>query len=163
MLSLRTTSNDHNARLMPHVDRLRVLAEMIGDVDCEAIHGLFEEEYLVVTRQLVPQMETIETLLYGQLEAVMGGRHSMKPMREEHRAMRALIEELGHYRQHVEGCRLTGVEALGLRRALYRLYSILKVHLAEEELYLGVLEQNLSDEQKDALARGIEHAMTQPL
>ena len=163
MLSLRATSNDHNARLMPHVDQLRVLAEMIGEVDCEAIHGVFEEEYLIVTRQLIPQMETFETLLYGQLETLMGGRHSMMPMREEHRAMRGLIEELGHYRQHVEGCRLTGVEALALRRALYRLYSILKVHIAEEELYVGVLEQHLSDEQKDALAHGIEHAMTQPL
>ena len=41
---------------------------------------------------------------------------------------------------------------------LYRLYAMLKVHLAEEELYLGVLDRNLSAEEKDALAQGIEHA-----
>jgi hypothetical protein len=52
---------------------------------------------------------------------------------------------------------------MALRRALYRLHSILKVHLAEEELYLGVLDQNLTDEEKDLLARGIDHAMTEPL
>ena len=148
---------------MPHVEQLRVLAEMIGDVDCSAIHDLFEAEYAVVTGQLLPQMELFETTLYGRLEQLMGGRHSMAPMREEHRAMRALIEELGRYRRHVEGCRLTGVEALALRRALYRLYALLKVHIAEEDLYLGVLDQRLSAEQKDELARGLEHAMAQPL
>jgi iron-sulfur cluster repair protein YtfE (RIC family) len=163
LLSLRATSSDHHARLLPIVERLRVLAEMIGEVDCDAIHGLFEEEYAAVTGQLVPHMEAIESVLYGQLEQLMGRRHSMAPMRDEHAAMRALIEEMGRFRRHVEGCRLTGVEALSLRRALYRLYSILKVHLAEEELYLGVLEQHLTDEQKDTLARGIDHAMRQPL
>jgi hypothetical protein len=163
MLSLRATSQHHHARLMPHVDQLRVLAEMIGEVECDALHGLFEQEYVVLTDQLVPHIEAIERNLYGQLEQLMGARHSMAPMREEHVAMRGLIEELGRYRDHVEGCRLSGVEALALRRALYRLYSILKVHLSEEELYLGVLEQHLSDEQKDALARAIDHAMAQPL
>jgi hypothetical protein len=36
-------------------------------------------------------------------------------------------------------------------------------HFAEEELYLGVLDQNLSDEEKDTLARGIDHAIAEPL
>ena len=77
--------------------------------------------------------------------------------------MRQLIEELGRYRSHAEGCNWDSVEGLALRRALYRLHSILKVHLAEEELYLAVLDGSLSDEEKDALARGIDHAMAEPL
>ena len=32
---------------------------------------------------------------------------------------------------------------MALRRALYRLHAMLKVHLAEEELYLGVLDRHL--------------------
>jgi hypothetical protein len=87
----------------------------------------------------------------------------MAPMRQEHVAMGRLVEELGRYREHAEGCRWSAVEGMALRRALYRLHSILKVHLAEEELYLGVLDQNLSDDEKEALARGIDHAMTEPL
>ena len=77
--------------------------------------------------------------------------------------MRQLIEELGGYRQHAERCSWDTTEGLALRRALYRLHSILKVHLAEEELYLAVLDRNLSDEEKDLLARGIYHAMAEPL
>ena len=163
MLSLRTTSADHHARLQPHVDQLLVLAEMVGAVDCAAIHALFEEEYAFIVGQLVPHMKAIEGTLYEQLERLMDGRHSMAPMRQEHEAMAHLVEELGRYRLHAEGCRWSAVEGMALRRALYRLHSILKVHLAEEELYLGVLDQNLDDEEKDRLARGIDHAMTEPL
>jgi hypothetical protein len=39
----------------------------------------------------------------------------------------------------------------------------MKIHLAEEELYLGVLDKNLTDEEKDTLARGIDHAMAEPI
>jgi hypothetical protein len=163
MLSLRATSEDHHSRLLPHVDRLLVLADMIGRVDCAAIHALFEEEYLFIVGQLVPHMETIERTLYDRLEALMGRRHSMAPMRQEHAAMARLIEELGRYRPHAEGCQWSAVEGLALRRTLYRLHAILKVHLAEEELYLGVLDQNLDENEKDLLARGLDHAMAEPL
>jgi hypothetical protein len=163
MQSLRTTSEDHHARLLPHVDQLLVLADMVGHVDCDAIHALYEEEYAFIVGQLVPHMDAIEHTLYDRLEQMLGSHHSMAPMRQEHAAMKQLVEELGRYRRHAEGCRWTAVEGLALRRALYRLHAILKVHLAEEELYLGVLDQNLDDAEKDLLARGIDHAMREPL
>jgi len=161
--SLRTTSEEHHARLLPHVDRLLLLADMVGHVDCSALHALFEQEYAFVVGQLVPHMAAIEQALYARLEDVLDGRHSMAPMREEHRQLVRLVDELGQYRDHVEGCSWSAVEGLALRRALYRLHSILKVHLAEEELYLGVLDRSLTDEEKDQLARGLDHAGMEPL
>ncbi len=163
MQSLRTTSEEHHARMLPHVDRLLDLADMVGHVECSAIHETFEQEYAFIVTQLVPHIEAIETTIYGRVEELLGGRHSMAPMREEHRAVGRLIEELGGYRRHMASCSWSALEGMALRRALYRLHSILKVHLAEEELYLEVLEQNLSDEEKDQLARGIDHAAAEPL
>lgn len=136
---------------------------MVGEVDCESLHALFEDEYTFIVGQLVPHMDAIEHALYDQLERLMDRRHSMVPMRREHEAMRRLVAELGGYRSHAENCQWSSVEGLALRRALYRLHALLKVHLAEEELYLGVLDRNLTEAQKDALARGIDHAMTEPL
>lgn len=161
--SLRTTNEEHHARLLPHVDRLLTLAELVGHLDCAALHALFEEEYGFVTGQLVPHMETIEATLYDRIESVLDGRHSLVPMREEHRSIRKLVDELGRYRSHVDGCTWSAVEGMALRRALYRLHSLLKVHLAEEELYLEVLERSLTDAEKDRLARSLAHAMTEPL
>jgi hypothetical protein len=162
-VSLRTTSEEHHARLLPHVDRLLLLADMVGHVECSALHALFEEEYGFIVGQLVPHMAAIEGTLYARLEQLMDGRHSMAPMREEHAAMTRLVAELGEYRTHVDDCTWSAVEGMALRRALYRLHAILKVHLAEEELYLGVLDQHLTDEEKDRLARGIDHAIAEPI
>ncbi len=161
--ALRAASAEHHARLLPPVDSLLVLADMVGQVDCSALHALFEEEHAFIVGELVPHMEATERALYDRLEVLMDGRHSMAPMREEHEAVRHLVEELGRYRVHADGCTWSAVEGMALRRALFRLHALLKVHLAEEDLYLGVLDRQLTDEEKDQLARGIDHAMAEPL
>jgi hypothetical protein len=163
LVSLRTTSDEHHAQLVPHVDRLLALAEAVGHVECSSLHALFEEEYGFVTGQLVPHMETIEQNLYDRIERELAGHHSLAPMREEHRTIHRLVDELGRYRNHADGCTWSAVEGMALRRALYRLHALLKVHLAEEELYLEVLERNLDDAEKDALARSLDHATQRPL
>lgn len=163
MRSLPKTTHEHHDRIEPHVDRLPELAEMIGRVSPEEFASGFEVECGFIVGQLVPHMEAIESTLYGRLEQLMGMRHSMVPMRREHEQLRGLFGSLCAYREAAAGGSLDQAQQIGLRRVLYRLYSVLKVHLAEEELYLGVLDQNLSDEEKDVLARGIDHAMAAPV
>ncbi len=157
LISLRATSQAHHAELMPHVDRLLTLAEMVGRVECKALHRLYNEEYGFVASTLVPHMAAVEETLYGRLEALMGPRHTMAPMREEHEVVRSLIEELGRFQVHEDRCTWDELEGLALRRALYRLHALLKVHLAEEEQYLAVLDRSLTDADKDALARALDH------
>jgi hypothetical protein len=163
MRSLPDTSHEHHALIEPHVDRLPELAEMIGKVSPEVFSASFQEECGFIVGRLLPHMEAIETALYGQLEAVMDQRHSMEPMRLEHERLRGLFGSLCTYSELVADERLTAADQVGLRRVLYRLYAMLKVHLAEEELYLGVLDRNLTTKEKDTLAQGIEHAGAEPL
>jgi hypothetical protein len=163
LVSLRTTTDAHHARLLPHVDRLQALAEMVGHVECTSLHTLFEEEYRFIVGQLVPHMHTIEDTLYARIEGALSGHHSLAPMREEHQIISRLIDELGGYRAHATECTWSAVEGMALRRVLYRLHSLLKVHLAEEELYLEVLERGLSAREKDVLARSLDHAMAERL
>ena len=161
--SLHATSHEHHDRIMAHVDRLPALADEIGTVDLMTFARDFEVECEFISTQLVPHIEAIETTLYRELDRLMEHRHSMDPMRDEHVRLRKLFEALCHYRQAIERGQFEGDEAIGLRRVLFRLYSLLKVHLAEEELYLAVIDRDLSAEEKDVLARGIDHAAAQPL
>lgn len=163
MRSLPETAHEHHSKIEAHVDRLPELAQMIGRVSPEEFASSFEVECAFIVGQLVPHMEAIETTLYGQLEQLMGKRHSMTPMRREHDQLRGLFRSLCEYRKEAAGGTLDQPGEIGLRRVLYRLYSILKVHLAEEELYLRVLKDNLSAEEQDVLARGIDHAVSEPL
>ena len=84
-------------------------------------------------------------------------------MRREHAELRRLIESMGQYHELVTLGQLGSAEVIGLRRALYRLHAMLRVHLAEEQLYLRVLDRNLSADEIDQLARGIEHAIAEPM
>jgi hypothetical protein len=111
----------------------------------------------------VPHVQAVERALYPELEQLMECCHSMTAMRREHEELSRLIGSLGRYRNDLREGRLGPAEQTGLRRALYRLHAILKVHLAEEELYVGVLDHNLSAEEKDVLARALDHAMAEPL
>jgi hypothetical protein len=161
--SLPTSAHEHHDRILPHVERLPELAQLLGHGRGAEFAAAFESECRFVTGELVPHMAAIERTLYDRLEAVMGGRHSMAPMREEHELLRRLISSLCVYRAQSLADELGPADEIGLRRVLFRLYAILKVHLAEEDLYLGVLEHALDDEEKDVLARGLEHAAAEPL
>lgn len=163
MRSLPKTSHDHSETIKLHVARLPTIAEMIDRSADAQLAASFEPEYAFITEQLVPHMASIEKSLYGELERLMGRRHSMTPMRQEHETLRRLVDLLGEYRPRVAAGDLSEADGIGLRRVLYRLYSILQVHLAEEELYLRVLDRNLSDEEKDVLAGAIDHACSEPL
>ncbi len=163
MRSLPETSHEHHELIEPHLDRLPELAQMIGHATPEAFSAAFQQECSFIVGRLVPHMEAIETTLYGRLEQVMDKRHSMAPMRREHEQLRGLFAAICRYSELVAEGTLSEGDEIGLRRVLYRLYAMLKVHLAEEELYLGVLDRNLTEEEKDVLARGIDHAGAEPL
>ena len=163
MPTLPVIASEHRERIDPHVEQLPRLADMIGKTLPETLMARFDEEYAFIVGTLVPHMQTIEASLYPRLEQLMQNRHSMAPMRREHQELATAVSSLDGYRKLVDGCALGKAEGMGLRRVLYRLYAILKVHLAEEDAYLALLERNLSAEELDTLALGIEHAIAQPL
>ena len=55
-----------------------------------------------------------------------------------------------------DGCHHTG-DCVTVRRVTFRLYAMLKAHLAEEELYLAIIEKGESDEDAARLAAAMEH------
>jgi hypothetical protein len=163
MLSLTNTAHRHEKAILAHLERLPGLADMVVDGPTEAFRERFDEECRFITGQLVPHVQAVEAALYPELERLMANVHSLVPMRHEHQELSRLMGSLCRYRADMEEGRLGLAEQTGLRRALYRLYSILKVHLAEEELFIGVLDHSLPEERKDALAHAMSHATSEPL
>jgi len=163
MRSLPETSQHHFELMASHVDGLPALAETIDTVRFEAFARRFAQEVHWLTEQMLPHIDAVEGSLYPELERLLQNRHSMLPMRHEHRELRRLIGSLATYGTDVAAGELDEAQTVGLRRALYRLHAMLKVHLAEEAHYLDVLERNLSPEQRDVLARSLDHAMAEPI
>jgi hypothetical protein len=139
--------------IAPIIDALPALACELDDPR-PGLSQRLVDAYDQIAAQLVPHMEHTEATLYPQLERLMQNRHSMTPMRREHAEARRLIDELGT----LAARDLTLANRLRLRRVMFRLYALLKIHLADEEAYLGVLDHNLSPAEQDELVRAMEHA-----
>jgi hemerythrin-like domain-containing protein len=162
--SVTTTGHEHHERIIAMLDGLPALADMRDE---RPRPGRFEERfnsvYAFITGTLKPHMGVVEGTLYPELDRLMQNRHSMAQMRREHEEIRGLIERLGTFGDAIRADALGPAGSIGLRRVLYRLYAMLKVHIAEEEEYLRVLEHNLSEGEQAELVRGLEHATAEPL
>ncbi len=162
--SVARTGHEHHARIIAMLDGLPTLADMLGERPRPA---RFEQRFAslqnFVTGTLVPHIDVVESTIYPELDRLMQNRHSMAQMRREHDEIRGLIERLATFGEAIRADALGPAGSIGLRRVLYRLYAMLKVHIAEEEEYLRVLERNLSEAEQAELSRGLEHAMAEPL
>jgi hypothetical protein len=72
--------------------------------------------------------------------------------------MRSDITEFKRLAALVERGPLTIGDQGALRRVLFRIYGLLKVHLAEELLYADIVEHGRSPEAEEALAAAMEHS-----
>ena len=164
MATVSSASHEHHERLTAMLDGLPALAAMLDE---QPRSPRFEERFRTIEAALkgtlLPHIERVESTLYPRLDELMGQRHSMTQMRAEHEDIRGLVERLGTFGEALEADALGPAGSVGLRRVLYRLYAMLKVHLAEEEEYLRVLERSLSAEDQAELASGLEHAVAEPL
>jgi hypothetical protein len=162
-MTLHKVTRAHHAQLMPHVDALLAIAEMIGKRPIEEVRARLDDEYEFITGQLLPHMETVEKSVYPELQRLLQNPRAMAPMEREHKEVRRLVGELGALRHQMHGESLGHGQALQLRRVLIRLFAILKVHLAEEEEYTPILEHNVTPERAQALAASMEHAVREQL
>jgi hypothetical protein len=152
MIATPPRSIERHARMKPSVDELAAIGDLIGGSSGIDLGPRLEAACAFLDEQLLPHMEAEERALYAELERVMQNRHSMTPMRREHEAIRALVADLRERRREIgDGPVRTGT-AVALRRALFQLHALLKVHLAEEDLYADLVEHGPSPEAEAGLA-----------
>jgi iron-sulfur cluster repair protein YtfE (RIC family) len=157
MSTVPTVTHEHHARLHPHVDRLAATASIIATGRDPELLAELDEVSAFLNGLLSQHMETAERVLFPELERLMQNRHSMTPARREHAEIRALIAELDRQRANVATGHVPMAAAIALRRSLYRLFGLLKIHLAEEQLYADIVEHGLSPEAEAMLAAAMHH------
>jgi hemerythrin-like domain-containing protein len=107
----------------------------------------------------VPHAKAEEEALYPAVEKAMGAPGATRTMSRDHVEVVALTEEL-HAVREAAGTRAFSAEQVHeLRRILYGLYALVKVHFAkEEEVYLPILDERLSEADADAMFAAMGHA-----
>ena len=156
--SLPQVSLEHHDRLMHHVDAMTAVGDLVGVAPVAELRPRVNEVAEFVDGLLLPHMEAAEHTLYPELERMLQNRHSMTPMRREHDEIRKLGAELVRLQARLDSAPLHTGETVALRRVIFRLYAMLKVHLAEEQLYLGIIEHGVSTEAAEKLAAAMDHS-----
>lgn len=156
--SLPQVAHEHHERLTHHLDAMTATGDLVGAAPVTELRPRIDETAAFLTDLLIPHMEAAERTLYPELERLLQNRHSMTPMRREHDEIRQLVAGLVRLQQKLDAGPLQTSETVALRRVIFRLYAILKVHLAEEQLYLGIIQKGVSPDGADALAAAMEHS-----
>lgn len=145
--------------LVPHIQQLRTVADAVGTVRDLAAETLLDEILFFLRNHLLHHARAEEAVLYPAVAAAMGAPEATLTMSRDHVEVERLVEELASLRERVDSGPIPKNTAKDLRRVLYGLYSVVKLHFAkEEEIYLPVLERELSQEAADALFAAMQRA-----
>ena len=163
MTTLTDTVHEHHAILIPHVDALLETARMVGTVPCEELRPRVLDTRSFLSGTLLPHMEATERSIYPRLESALSDTGALAPLRREHEEVRRLTAELGRLCDaNREGPYRRGA-ALALRRALYRIHAIVRVHLDEEEMLTALLAHSIDPDEVASVASDLAHAVAVPL
>jgi iron-sulfur cluster repair protein YtfE (RIC family) len=155
---------EHQA-LLPHIDELRLMADRLDEMAQHEIRHSLDGVYQFLTGQLIPHAAAEDEAVYPAVGKILDSSQATATMSRDHVEVSRLTEQLGWLRS--QGTTFDLEQMRNLRRVLYGLPTLLKVHLAkEEEIYLPLLESHLSEAEAHRLLHKIaqlahgEHSQT---
>ena len=127
--------------LRPGLDRLRAAADLLGsEPDAETI-AVVRAVHCFLVEDLAPHEAAEGAELYPVLDRLLGGSESTVTMSRAHTEIARLIRRLGRVLDDLDPEHPDEADVLELRRLLYGLHAILRLHFAqEEEGYFSLLD-----------------------
>lgn len=146
MATVTQPLRDEHKELWPNIEVLRTTADTVGEAPLEALQRGVDEAYNFLARHLIPHAQAEDRALYPVVQKVMGAPEATATMSRDHVEVGRLTEELGALRAQLVGAgSISATQTKALRRMLYGLYALVKVHFAkEEEVYLPLLDARLT-------------------
>ncbi|HSJ86391.1 MAG TPA: hemerythrin domain-containing protein [Anaerolineales bacterium] len=162
MNTLTLPLREEHKELFPSVDRIRQVAELIGEAPISEVRQGVEEVYDFLAYHLKPHAEAEDAALYPVVQKVLGSPDATRTMSRDHVEVGRYIEELASVSENLSDPALTSEQTQSLRRVLYGVYALVKVHFAkEEEVYLPILDQRLTPESAHEMFEAMEAAAHQ--
>lgn len=159
MTLLTQPLRDEHKELFPHVDRIRNVADEVSESPATEIRRRVDEVYDFLANHLRPHAHAEEQALYPVVQKALGSPAATQTMTRDHVEIGRYIDELADIRVGMSHGNFSVDEEKNLRRVLYGVYALVKVHFAkEEEVYLPILDQYLTPERADEMFTAMEAA-----
>lgn len=157
MATLPQRVRDEHWEMIARIEILRTVADSIGSAATESIREGVGQAYAFLIHQLIPHAQAEEQVLYPTVGRLLRALEATETMSRDHLEVIRLTEELETLRLHLYYTPVSESNEQALRRVLYGLYAIIKLHLAkEEEIYLPILEARLPAEEVNNLVEAME-------
>ncbi len=157
--TLPQVTHEHHERILHHVDRMPALADRLLTAPAADVRPDLAELSEFFTGSLLSHIDASERTMYPELERMFQNRHSMAPMRREHGEVRELIATYVQLAGEFQTQPMTLGRSLAIRRVMFQLYAILKIHLAEEEAYLRIVDRGVTGDVAELMAAAMEHPL----
>ena len=167
MTTLTPPLRDEHRELFPEVDGILAAADLVGRASVDEVRRGVEAAYAFLANHLLPHAQAEDAALYPVVQKVLGSPDATRTMSRDYVEVGRYVSELAALKNGLAGAALTAEQARSLRRVLYGVYALVKVHFAkEEEVYLPILDQRLSPEsaadmfkKMEAAAQRAKHAL----
>jgi heavy metal translocating P-type ATPase len=127
--------------LLALLDRVRAVADGLDRLPPPLALTEATALHRVLTERLLPHEEAEDTLLYPAVAELLGGEDPTAPMSRAHAEIAHLTRLLGGVLADLGPAGPEPEDLTDLRRILYGLHAILRLHFAqEEEAYLSLLD-----------------------
>ena len=162
MTTLTQPLKDEHKELYPHIESLKLAGISVHGTLNQASLDLIDEAYEFLSTHLLPHAQAEEAALYPVVQKVMGSPYATATMSRDHVEVERLTRELAELRGQISTNEIGAKQANELKRVLYGLYTLVKVHFAkEEEVYLPLLDANLSAEDAREMFEAMEAAASE--
>jgi len=160
MSTITQPLRDEHKELFPQVELLRQAGDAVAEgVVKNELRQLSNGAYDFLSHHLIPHAQAEDCALYPVVQRVMGAPQATATMSRDHQEVGDLTAQLKALLPVLEKGSLSAGQANDLRRVLYGLYSLVKVHFAkEEEIYLPLLDANLSQAEASEMFEKMEAA-----
>jgi hemerythrin-like domain-containing protein len=155
--TMQHIAHEHHQRIASHLDAMPAVADRLLQSSQDDVRTELAAVRSFLDGTLLPHVEAAEATIYPELERMFQNRHSMSAMRREHDEVRRLVREFDRLADQLQGEPVTLSRTLGIRRVMFQLFALVKVHLAEEETYARMIDRGVTEDVAEVLAAGLEH------
>ncbi len=150
----RRLRSEHDA-LIPALDRVRALADRLDALDPAAARAELDALARFLKDEVLAHEKLDDAEVYPVVAGVIGGDETLAPMSRTHQEIFHLVRVYERILEDVDPSGPGAAEIADLRRVLYGLYAILRLHFAqEEELYSSVSESYMDRDRSGADGAG---------
>jgi heavy metal translocating P-type ATPase len=130
-----------HVELLPLIDQMRLVADRLDYLEPRSALAEIERVHIFLVEKLLPHEQEEEAAFYPIVARIVGGDDPTATMNRTHVEIAHLARVLGRLVRDVSPDGPEGEDLPELRRVLYGLHTILRLHFAqEEEAYLSLIE-----------------------